>query len=167
MLTEFFQTFTSKLVSNKPNWDNKSWQQITFNANFNVTVRWKLGVSFVKFKLRVKVALVNNGQVGLAESLYLANQSGNLIVPPKRATNPWNEVEWEFFQYLNIHTHSLIIYKFWRVAIWQRFPWSEIWSSNSSTSLRSEMYSSGMNLSMKKKSYEIARNNIIKFLLAR
>lgn len=51
------------------NWDNKTWQQITLNANFNVTDRWKLWVSFVKFKLQVKVALVNKERLNRLESL--------------------------------------------------------------------------------------------------
>lgn len=151
-----FETLLSMPVSNKPNWDNKSWQQITFNANFNVTARWKLWVSFVKFKLQVKFALVNSAR----ESLCLENRVKKFKVRLKRATNPWNEVEWELFQYLNIHTLNFIIYKLWRVAIRQRFAWSEICSSNYSTSLRCEMFSSGM-LFLEKKENRTDSHGII------
>lgn len=75
VLTEFSHPSSWRLVSNKPNWDNKSWQQITFNANFNVTDRWKLWVSFVKFKLQVKFALVNSARPDYLESLCWRTES--------------------------------------------------------------------------------------------
>lgn len=75
VLTEFSRPSPWRLVSTKPNWDNKSWQQITFNANFNVTDRWKLWVSFVKFKLQVKFALVNSARPDHLESLYRRTES--------------------------------------------------------------------------------------------
>lgn len=68
-----FSYFTMKASVKQANWDNKTWQQITLNANFNVTDRWKLWVSFVKFKLQVKVALVNKERLNRLESLLWRN----------------------------------------------------------------------------------------------